>query len=201
MEASGAPAEADRRLLRFIDAALSAGVERFRDRIACRPGCRECCIGPFPINRLDAERLRRGFEEMLLREPGRADRIRRRARDAVELFAPHFPGDLASGVLGAGDEAEYEFLRRFESVPCPALHPQSGVCELYAHRPVSCRSFGPPLRFGRDELPPCRLCFVGATPEEIDAARIDVDPENHETWLLTEHGLQQTLIAYCLTGG
>ena len=90
-------ARADARLLAVVDATMARAEEKCGDRLACRPGCTECCIGPFPISALDAERLRRGLAELGERDPPGAESIRARAREALEAFAPDFPGDLALG--------------------------------------------------------------------------------------------------------
>ena len=55
---------ADQRLLRSLDRDFAEAARRAGSRLACRPGCSECCIGPFPITRLDVWRLRRGLEEL-----------------------------------------------------------------------------------------------------------------------------------------
>src|SRR6185295_9625592 len=43
----------DRRLLRVVDDALADGYRLGGDHLACRVGCTECCIGPFPITLVD----------------------------------------------------------------------------------------------------------------------------------------------------
>jgi Fe-S-cluster containining protein len=90
-------------------------------------------------------------------------------------MAAGFPGDSISGTLEDEESARDAFFAAHASLPCPALDPDSGRCELYAHRPLSCRTFGPPMRIEGEDLPPCRLCFVGATDGEIDAARGRLD--------------------------
>ncbi|MGB9605252.1 MAG: hypothetical protein ACPL88_05150, partial [Bryobacteraceae bacterium] len=49
-----------------------------------------------------------------------------------------------------------------------------------------------------EDLPPCGLCFHGATPEQIEACRVAVDPEGLEDALLEELGEGETLIAFAL---
>ena len=91
--------------------------------------------------------------------------------------------------------------RRFEAVPCPALDPGSGRCELYAARPITCRTFGTPVRFASDTPPPCRLCFTGASEAEIDACRVEIDPDGLENALLAELGAaDDTAVAFALAG-
>jgi len=163
----------DRRLLAVVDAAMAGAARRSGERLACRPGCTECCIGPFPISALDAERLSRGLDRLARADPARADAVAARARRAVALFEP----DLPPGSAGAlGDErAQDAFLTKHAALPCPALDPATGLCNLYAHRPIACRTFGPPMRIEGTPLPPCRLCFVDAPPAEVEACRTRLD--------------------------
>lgn len=167
---------ADAELVAAVDAACADAVRLAAGRLACRIGCTECCVGPFPITALDAVRLAAGLEALFAADPGRAAGVVERARRAAAEMAPAFPGDPVSGAL---DEEEPEnaasrldaFFATHASLPCPALEPGTGRCELYAHRPLSCRTFGPPMRIEGSDLPPCRLCFAGSPPAEVDAAR------------------------------
>ena len=47
----------------------------------------------FPINQLDALRLRRGLADLEVRAPERAEGVRRRARESVARLSGDFPGD------------------------------------------------------------------------------------------------------------
>ena len=89
--------------------------------------------------------------------------------------------------------------------PCPALDPETGTCDLYAHRPMTCREFGPPVRIeagGANAFSVCELCFQGATPEEVAACEMVPDPDGLEAELIEEleqHGHRgQTIVAFAL---
>ena len=186
-------------LVQIVDAAMAEAARRSGAFLACRPACTECCIGPFGITALDAERLRSGLEKLDRDEPLRAAAVRERARNAVREMSPWFPGDLNSGLLDCDEQEEERFCSRFEALPCPALDPASGLCDVYEWRPVTCRTFGPPVRFGDEDMPPCRLCFADAGPREIEACRVDVDPGDLEGALLERSGAtRQTLVAFAL---
>ena len=81
----------DGRLLAAVDLTMAEAVRRCGALIACRPGCIECCIGPFPISALDAERLSRGLAQLSRRDPARAEAVRERAGMSAAL-----PGVIAS---------------------------------------------------------------------------------------------------------
>jgi Fe-S-cluster containining protein len=154
----------DRALIQIVDAALAEAVRLSGSRLACRPGCTECCMGPFPITQLDARRLRQGLGELEASDSGRARKVRERARRA----------------------AERESMDAGEDEPCPALDPLTGLCDLYAARPVTCRVFGPPMRVSDGPVGLCELCFRGASEEEIAACALEIPAGPLEAELLVD---------------
>jgi len=200
---SSFPAAKDHKLIQIVDAALAEATRRSGKWLVCRPGCTQCCIGVFPINQLDALRLRRGLADLETKSPGRARSVRARACDTVERLAGEFPGDPVTGILDESEEGERRFADFANDEPCPALDPETGNCELYDSRPMTCRTFGPPVR-SEEGLGVCELCFQGATDEEIAACEMKPDPDDLESKLLAElekkTGLRgNTIIAYCLS--
>ncbi len=147
-------------------------------------------MGPFAITPLDAARLRRALTELDSSDPARAARVRRRARESAARLARDYPGDTAARVLAEESPAEDE--------PCPALDPETLTCDLYAARPITCRAFGPPVRFGDESLAICELCFHGATDAEIAACEVAIDPGNLEGELLREFPPRDTIVAFAL---
>lgn len=194
---------ADRTLVRIVDQAMAEAARRSGAWIACRLGCTACCIGPFPITQLDALRLRNGLTELRKADPERARRVLERARASVSRLKPLFPGDPVMGVLSEDDQAQEEFFERTEHEPCPALDPTTGACDLYAARPLTCRTFGPAVHVAGEALGHCELCYRGAAPEQIAACQVDFDPDGVEAVLLEElkaaTGLcGETLVAFAL---
>jgi Fe-S-cluster containining protein len=199
--ASGLPSR-DQKLIQIVDSALADATRRSGAWLVCRPGCTQCCIGAFAINQLDALRLRRGLANLHERDPDRAARIRQRARESVARLSPEFPGDPVSGLLHEGEEAEEQFADFANEEPCPVLDPQTGLCELYESRPMTCRVFGPPVR-SEDGLGVCELCFQGASDKEIVACEMKPDPDDLESRLLKQLEKSTgkrggTIIAFCL---
>jgi Fe-S-cluster containining protein len=192
----------DRKLIQIVDAALADTATKSGDWLACRPGCTQCCVGVFPVNQLDALRLRRGLKDLKRKAPERATAVQSRARDAVARLAQEFPGDPVSGILDEGEEAEQRFSEFANDEPCPALDPVTGNCELYESRPMTCRVFGPPVE-SEDGLGVCELCYHGASEAEIAGCEMKPDPDNLETSLLekveSSTGVRgNTIIAYSL---
>ena len=192
----------DQKLIQIVDSALADAARRSGKWLVCRPGCMQCCIGVFPINQLDAQRLRRGLADLEVHAPERAAGVRDRACDAVARLSPDFPGDPTSGVLDEGEDAPERFAEFANDEPCPALDPETGNCELYESRPMTCRVFGPPVR-SEDGLGVCELCYQGASDEEITDCEMNPDPDDLESAILKKledsTGVRgNTIIAYCL---
>jgi Fe-S-cluster containining protein len=195
----------DRRFLEVVDRVMDDARRAAGDAWACGPGRTECCIGPFPINLLDARRLIRGLAEMAGSEPARAARIEARAREAVERMRSDFAGDAEQGILTEDDAAQDAFFECHGDRPCPALDPATGRCEVYAFRPWTCRTFGPPIQIGHERLPPCPHCFAPCSGEEEDRLRVIPDPDGLEAALLDalerDLGLAgETIVAFALLG-
>jgi Fe-S-cluster containining protein len=172
-------------LIQIVDAALAEATRKSGDRLACGPGCTECCMEPFPISQLDAWRLRQGLARLAEQDAARAERVRRRVRDSALRLAPDFPGDASTGVLEEGGGAEERFEDFANDEMCPVLDPESGLCDLYASRPLACRTFGQPVRVGA-AVGVCDLCFLEASEEEIAACAAEIDVDELEAPLLRE---------------
>ena len=192
----------DSHLVQIVDAALDDSARRAGDWLVCRPGCTQCCIGAFAINPLDSARLRDGLAELKHVDAARANRIQLRAQAYIRRVAAEFPGDPNSGILSESEEAEERFESFANDEVCPALDPESGTCDLYRYRPMTCRVFGPPVRNEGGGLGVCELCFRGASKEDIASCEMKADPEHLEDSLLAELAATgasgSTIVAYVL---
>jgi Fe-S-cluster containining protein len=193
----------DNNLVQIVDVAFADSARRSGPHLACKPGCSQCCIGVFPIAHQDAARLREGLEALTQTEPEKATRIRNRVADSLARLDPWFPGDVASGILGEDCEAAILFEEFANDEPCPVLDLGTGTCDLYEHRPILCRTFGPPMRTEEGNLATCELCYIHASTEEIAACElgpsIPTQEEASNEVFNAAQGLRgQTLIAYAL---
>jgi Fe-S-cluster containining protein len=195
-------------LVQIVDAALASTTQRSGHHLICCPGCTQCCIGVFPISQQDAARLREGLYALEQTDPQREARIRNRTAESLARLAPHFPGDTATGILSEDYETSLLFADESEDAlgdnePCPVLDPMTGTCDLYEHRPIVCRTFGPPMRTPERNLATCELCFIHASTEEIAAAELDPTiPEqeaaSNEAFNAAHNLHGETIIAYAL---
>ncbi|HEV7520546.1 MAG TPA: YkgJ family cysteine cluster protein [Candidatus Angelobacter sp.] len=195
---------ADQKLVQIVDTALAEATSKSGDWLVCRKGCTQCCYGPFAISQLDAWRLQKGLDELMWSDRERAARVRQRAHYAVDRLSPTFPGDPKTGILTEDEEAEAAFADFANDAPCPALDLATGACDLYDARPMTCRTFGPPVRSGPEEgLAVCELCYHGATDQQIADCEMTPDPDNLEEKLIAQAekltGTRgSTIVAFCL---
>jgi Fe-S-cluster containining protein len=198
--------EADQKLVQIVDAALADAARKSGGWLVCRKGCTQCCYGPFAISQLDTLRLQKGLSDLRSSDPKRAVRVRQRAQQAIERLSANFPGDPKTGILREDEEAEAAFAEFANDEPCPALDPETGACDLYDARPMTCRTFGPPVRSGEEGgLAVCELCYHGATEQQIAECEMQPDPDNLEGKLIAEVEKKtgkrgNTIVAFCLAG-
>jgi Fe-S-cluster containining protein len=190
-------------LIQIVDAAVADAYLRGAHHLVCRPGCSQCCIGVFPIAHQDAARLREGLMLLTQTDPERAQRIRDRVAASLTRLDPWFPGDRSTGILAEDYEQNILFEEFANDEPCPVLDLTAGTCDLYEHRPILCRTFGPPMRTPEDNLATCELCFTHATTEEIAAAALDPtipaqESASNQTFNAAHNLHGETLIAYAL---
>src|SRR3954467_13258766 len=192
----------DAKLVQIVDAALTDVSRRSGEWLVCGVGCTQCCVGVFAISQLDALRLRHGLAELDRKNPDRARALRERARASVKRLSSAFPGDVRSGILGDDDESLERFEEFGNDEVCPALSPETGQCELYASRPMTCRVFGPPIR-SEEGLGVCELCYHGATNEEIARCELVTGADALEASLCEQVERKSALagsttVAFCL---
>jgi Fe-S-cluster containining protein len=192
----------DAKLVQIVDAAFADAALRSGNHLKCKPGCTQCCVGVFAISQLDAVRLQVGIRELNRCDPERAGRVKERAKASVKRLAADFPGDQRTGILHEDARSQRAFEDFANDEPCPALDPDTGLCDLYNTRPMTCRVFGPPVRT-EGGLGVCELCFTEATEPEILRGEMIPDPDGLEDELLkkVERSLGvngKTLVAYAL---
>ena len=111
------------------------------NQVPCRASCSQCCIGVFPITRLDAGMLQQGLAS--LPAATRAS-IEDRAREQISSLEATYPQLKETRWLDRRTDAEIDrMVSDFDQYRCPALT-DDGLCLLYEYRPLACRSMGIP---------------------------------------------------------
>jgi len=195
-------------LIQIVDAALASAAARSGHHLVCKPGCSQCCIGVFPIAYEDAARLREGLRILEQTDPAKAGRISARVAESLTRLTPLFPGDSTTGVLTEDYEDSFLFTDASEgslgdNEPCPVLDPATGTCDLYEHRPIVCRTFGPPMRTADGNLATCELCYIHASTQEIEASELDpniptLEQQSNEAFNASHNTHGETIVAYAL---
>lgn len=98
-------------LIKKVDAFTTAVRAAYPERIACAPGCDDCCKSAFTLSLVEAQNLLIGFDALTPKEKDVAVRSCRNAKSRG---------------------------------PCPLLY--GGLCMLYSHRPIICRTHGLPFK-------------------------------------------------------
>ena len=116
----------------------------FPQCVKCERECADCCHALFDLTLIEAlyindrfkARFKGGEREAALERANRADRkIHKLKRDAYrELKAGKEESDILADLAA-------------EKVRCPLLNDRD-LCELYDHRPITCRLYGIPTSIG-----------------------------------------------------
>jgi Fe-S-cluster containining protein len=118
--------------------------QSFPDCVQCREECADCCHALFDLTLIEAMYMNEKFKarydgaerEAMLEKANRADRtIHKLKRQAYR--------DLKAG------KSEDEILTALgdERVRCPLLN-ERDMCDMYQHRPITCRLYGIPTAIG-----------------------------------------------------
>ena len=127
-------------LVKAVEAVFARVKSDFPGCVKCKTGCSDCCHALFDLTLIEAlyinHRFNQGIDEAkkaeIIEKANRADRkiykIKRNAYKAASA------GTQEEEILNAVAK---------ERVRCPLLNSQD-TCDLYEHRPITCRLYGVP---------------------------------------------------------
>ncbi len=146
-----------RKILERADAHFASVMDSQPQNLQCGAGCSLCCYGLFEIGSGDVPIIAEGLERM---HPARRKKVIKRALEIEQI-----------NLRECSPDEKEAFFDRTRSTPCPNLD-EAGLCMMYEHRPLVCRTFGLPLRDGRKYVGDiCELNFTQSTrPERLRAA-------------------------------
>ena len=157
-----------RNILDRADAHFASVAASQPQNLQCGAGCSLCCYGLFEIGSGDVPIIAEGLEKM---HASRRKKVIRRALEIVE-------SSKHPNLRECSAEEKEAFFDRTQSTPCPNLD-ERGLCMMYEHRPLVCRTFGLPLREGRKYIGDvCDLNFRTSTRKEEMAAAWDLEWED-----------------------
>ena len=118
--------------------------QEFPDCVQCRQECADCCHALFDLTLIEAIYMNEKFKtrydgaerEAMLEKANKADR-------AIHKLKRHAYRELKAG------KSEDEILAALgaERVRCPLLNDRE-MCDMYQHRPITCRLYGIPTSIG-----------------------------------------------------
>jgi Fe-S-cluster containining protein len=132
------------KLVAASDSAFDRVKQAHAECVKCAEGCADCCHAVFDLTLIEALYINHRFKEKFKGEKrsdledkaNRTDRlmakIKRRAQE--ELLAGKSEEEILTGLAR-------------ERVRCPLLNAKD-LCELYDHRPLTCRFYGIPTAIG-----------------------------------------------------
>ena len=131
-------------LLIVVDSVFDRVKTEYPECVTCGIGCSDCCHALFDLTLIEAlyinHHLEKSFEgqkrERLIEKANRAD------RDIYKLKRKAYK-ELESG--RSEDDILTDMAR--ERVRCPLLNEEE-KCDLYKHRPITCRFYGIPTAIG-----------------------------------------------------
>jgi Fe-S-cluster containining protein len=153
-----------RKILDRADAHFASVMRTQGQNLQCGAGCSLCCYGLFEIGSGDVPLIAEGLEKM---HPSRRRKVIRKALEIERI-----------NLREATGEEKEAYFDRTQSTPCPNLD-EAGLCMLYEHRPLVCRTFGLPLRDGRKYVGDiCELNFTESSRDERMRAAWDLKWED-----------------------
>jgi len=157
-----------RSILERADQHFASVMRAQPQNLQCGAGCSLCCYGLFEIGSGDVPVIAEGLANL---HPSRRRKVIRRALDIVESTAH-------PNLRECTPEEKEAFFDRTQATPCPNLDDQ-GLCMMYDHRPLVCRTFGLPLREGRKYVGDiCELNFTQSSAKERMGAAWDLKWED-----------------------
>lgn len=131
-------------LSRQIDQVFERVRSQYPDCVTCQRECADCCHAVFDLTLIEAlyinhrfnERFSGEARERILEKANDADRqVYKLKRQAAKNVREGQPEETVVAALGA------------ERVKCPMLNDKD-LCDLYDHRPITCRLYGIPTAIG-----------------------------------------------------
>jgi len=128
----------------MVDTAFERVKKEYPENVNCKEKCSDCCYALFDLTLIEAIYLNNFFNntfkgkkrEKILEKLNRADR-------RIHVLKKQAYRDIQAGK----EEADILMKMANERVRCPLLN-EKDKCDLYEHRPITCRLYGIPVSSG-----------------------------------------------------
>jgi Fe-S-cluster containining protein len=131
-------------LLRMADDTFEKVKSRHPDKVRCETRCADCCHALFDLALVEALYLNHQFNRTFqgMEREKIIDRANKADRQTYKIKRNAYR-EVSEG----RDEAEVIAALSAERVRCPLLN-DDDLCDLYDHRPITCRFYGVPTEIG-----------------------------------------------------
>jgi Fe-S-cluster containining protein len=127
-------------LLKTADELFNKVQKEYPEEVKCKQGCADCCYALFDLTLIEALYIKHHFDKCFdgMEREKRLEIANKIDRALYKLKRKAYK-DLEAG------REEAEILRDLaeKKVKCPFLNDEE-TCDLYAHRPITCRIYGIP---------------------------------------------------------
>jgi Fe-S-cluster containining protein len=131
--------------------ALFETVQRsYKNLMACRAGCDDCCHVYFKVSLIEAFVISTMFRQNL--SSVAQERVLARSEKAAPLFR-----EAETLLLRRNPGANEDLLEIASKIRIPCPLNEDHTCALYAHRPITCRLYGTPQKIA-DRVVSCPKC-------------------------------------------
>jgi Fe-S-cluster containining protein len=129
------------KLLKEIEAAVDRLRGQYPEEVHCSEQCSDCCYAVFDLSLIEAVYINYGFFKKISKE--KQDAILDRADQTDRLYY-RLKRKIHNLMTREGkSEGEILTLLAEERIRCPFLN-EKDLCDLYEHRPITCRVYGLP---------------------------------------------------------
>lgn len=165
--------------VRQLDGVFESVQQQYCDSVKCKLGCSDCCHALFDLSLVEALYINRKFIENLgaARKTEILEEASKTDREIYRLKRKMFKS------LEAGEKSEAQVLLEMaaQRIRCPLLDDRER-CDLYEHRPVTCRLYGIPTAIaGRGHT-----CGKSAFEEGQAYPTVNMDPVHTRLYELSQ---------------
>lgn len=131
-------------LLTLADATFDRIKKAYPDEVKCRIRCADCCHAVFDVGLIEALYINHHFNR--INGEGIKAQILEKANQA-DRKAHKLKRNAYKEIRGGKKEIEVLVEMSHERIRCPLLN-RDDNCDLYTHRPITCRFYGLPTAIG-----------------------------------------------------
>ncbi len=171
-------------LVRGVEKSVGQIQEANPDCIRCVQHCSDCCYAVFDLTLIESVYLNYHFYQKLDKE--KQEQVLERAERADRKFYKIKRELHKLMVQGTKKEAEALQMMAEERVRCPFLS-EADLCDLYEHRPITCRVYGVPTAIQGAG----HTCGKSGFKQGILYPTINLDRINRHLFRLSEEMLKE----------